>query len=80
MSSARIVCCIVCQQGEPVFTHTTIILERGDVRVVVEQVPAQVCPQCGEAYLSEPDTLWLLRHAEAIVDSGAQTDISTFCQ
>lgn len=70
--------CILCQQGVPVSGITTVTLERGDVTVVIESVPAMVCPNCGEGYVSEKVTQILLQHAEEVMRSGAKTDISRF--
>ena len=32
--------------------HTSMTLERQHTTIVVEQVPAEVCDNCGEAYLA----------------------------
>lgn len=46
--------CSVCGAGlrEETITYTQTL---GEHLFIVEEVPAQVCPQCGETYLS-PDT------------------------
>jgi len=49
---------------------TTIHFERGEMRLVVNHVPALVCPSCGEAYVDEDVALRLLRDAEALSVAG----------
>jgi hypothetical protein len=38
--------------------------------LVVNNVPAQVCSSCGEAYVEEDVAVWLLRDAEAMSAAG----------
>ncbi len=55
--------CIVCRHGE---THpgTTTMAFHGDGRTLVaNEVPADVCENCGEAYVAEEVTTELLRTA-----------------
>ena len=48
--------CLICKQAETQPGVTTITLERDGLTLVVKQVPAQVCPNCGEAYVDEVET------------------------
>jgi hypothetical protein len=41
----------------------------------VEDVPAQVCPSCGEAYTDESTATRLLAAAERMAESGALVDV-----
>ena len=45
--------CVICRQAETVEGLTLVVLERGEFRLLVNQVPARVCPSCGEAYVEE---------------------------
>jgi len=45
---------------------------------VVKQVPAQVCPNCGEDYVDENVTGDLLKSAEQMAEIGAQVDIRQY--
>jgi len=40
------------------------------VKIVINQVPAKVCPGCGEAYLEEDITLELLQLGEKLYATG----------
>ena len=44
--------CVVCKLGDTREGHTTVTLEREGAALVVRKVPAQVCANCGEAYVS----------------------------
>ena len=39
-------------RGETQAGRTTIVLERGQTTLVYKNVPAEVCDNCGEEYLS----------------------------
>lgn len=43
--------------------------------MVIKDVPAQVCEQCGEYYLSETMTDQVMEMAEAAVSKGAEVEI-----
>ena len=67
--------CIKCKQGETRAGETTVTLQRGETTVLVKRVPAEVCENCGEYYLSSEVTESLLTRAEAAVKSGAELEI-----
>ena len=56
----------------------TVTLERGCLTMVVKCVPALVCPNCGEAYISESVTAELLTDAEERARTGAQVEIRQY--
>jgi YgiT-type zinc finger domain-containing protein len=43
--------CVICKQGKTAPGTTRMAVERGATVLVVRGVPAQVCNNCGEAYL-----------------------------
>jgi YgiT-type zinc finger domain-containing protein len=45
--------CQICKTGTTNPGTTTVTLERGKTVVVVKDVPAQLCDNCGEYYLAE---------------------------
>jgi hypothetical protein len=53
-------------------------LERDGFTHVVKQVPAQVCPNCGEDYVDEKVAGELLKSAEQMARAGAQVDIRQY--
>jgi len=67
--------CLICRQDETQEGATTITLERGALTLVIKDVPARVCPNCGEAYVDEAVTAELLHTAEQMAAAGAQVDV-----
>jgi YgiT-type zinc finger domain-containing protein len=62
--------CLICRQAETVEGLTSVNFERGEMRLVVNKVPARVCPRCGEAYVEEEVGVQLLREAEEMSKAG----------
>lgn len=72
------VTCIVCRHGETAPGVVTVSLQRGDTTVILKGVPADVCDNCGEYYLSEDVTRRVMERAESAVSSGAEVEILRF--
>ena len=70
--------CVICREGQTVTGQATVTLQRNESTIIVKNVPAQVCANCGEYYLSESVTNQLLTRAEAAVQSGAELEILRF--
>ena len=70
--------CVVCKIGETRAGRSTVTLERGGMTLVLKNVPAEVCANCGEAYVDEATTQRLLEEAEEAARSGVQVHISEF--
>ena len=70
--------CMACKQADTRPGKTTVTLERNGATLVFKDVPAEVCPNCGEDYVDEAVTRALLKSAEDMVTSGAQVDIRTY--
>ena len=62
--------CVICLQAETIHGLTTVLLERGEMSLTVTDVPARVCPNCGEAYADETVAANLLRQAERLAREG----------
>ncbi|MBI2330580.1 MAG: YgiT-type zinc finger protein [Chloroflexi bacterium] len=62
--------CVVCREAQTVRGFSSIRFERDEFRAVVHQVPAQICPACGESYLDEVTTADLLKRVEQILEEG----------
>jgi len=67
--------CVICRQGETSPGLVTVPLQRGETTVIFKEVPADVCENCGEYYLSQVVTEKLLARAEAAVKNGAEVEI-----
>jgi YgiT-type zinc finger domain-containing protein len=70
--------CVICREGQTAPGQATVTLQRGESTIIFKNVPAQVCSNCGEYYLSESVTDQLLTRAEAAVQSGAELEILRF--
>ena len=62
--------CLICRQAEIVDGLTSVTFERGETKLVVNKVPARVCPSCGEAYVDEEVAVQLLRDVEQMSKMG----------
>ena len=67
--------CVICRQGETRAGDVTVTLPRGESTIIFKGVPAEVCENCGEYYLSESVTEELMARAEEAVKSGAEVEI-----
>ncbi|MFB6276096.1 MAG: type II toxin-antitoxin system MqsA family antitoxin [Halothece sp.] len=70
--------CLICQQGETRQGKVTVPLEREGVILIFKDVPAEVCDNCGEYYLSEQTTDLLLEQAENAIAQGTQLEVRQF--
>jgi len=72
------VICLICRQVETIDGLTSVTFERGELRLVVNSVPARICPSCGEAYVDENIAVQLLRDAKEISRAGTLDIILEF--
>ena len=70
--------CVICKNGETQAKTATVTLESGNMTLVIKQVPADVCGNCGEEYLSSDVSEKLLKEADGAQKSGVQVDVRTF--
>ncbi len=70
--------CIFCRTGETEPGTTTITLDRSKSIVVIREVPADVCRQCGEAYLSAEVAQKVSDRADDAVRKGVEVEIVRF--
>ncbi len=70
--------CAVCKHGETRPGHVTVTLERESTTLVTKGVPAEVCGNCGEEYVSEETTSRLLKVAEEAARGGVQVDVRQY--
>ncbi len=70
--------CILCKQGNTKTGMVTVTLQRGDTTVIIKDVPAQVCENCGEYYLNDEITERVLSMAEEAVKKNVEVEILRF--
>jgi YgiT-type zinc finger domain-containing protein len=67
--------CVICKHGRTADGKVTVTLERGGSVIVVKDVPAEVCENCGEYYLSEATTGKIQGMAEQAIRQGVVVEI-----
>ncbi|MBN2701970.1 MAG: type II toxin-antitoxin system MqsA family antitoxin [Methylothermaceae bacterium] len=67
--------CVICKTGELHSGRTTVTLQGKGVTIIVKNVPADICDNCGEYYLSEEITDRILTLAEESRYKGAEIEI-----
>ena len=67
--------CTFCKQGTTKPGNVIVTLSRGNTVVVIKNVPAEVCENCSEYFLSEKTTEQVLSSAEDAVKKGAEVEI-----
>ncbi len=67
--------CVICKQGQTQKGLTTVTLERGRTTVVIKDVPAQICENCGEYYLDQDVTETVQKLAEHAFELGVEIEV-----
>jgi YgiT-type zinc finger domain-containing protein len=70
--------CVICKHGDTEPGVTTLTLTRDALTLVVRNVPAHVCANCGEAYVDESIAARLLEAAEEAVQAGVQVEVREY--
>lgn len=70
--------CVICKQGDTRAETTRVALERGNTVLVVRRVPAQVCENCGEAYIDANAVDRLQRMLEEATGAGIQVEVREY--
>jgi len=66
--------CLMCNQAETVISQTSVLFERGFLSLTIKNVPARICPNCGEAYAEEAVAKILLRLADEMAKAGGKVE------
>lgn len=70
--------CVICRNAEVGPGRVTVTLERETATIVFKDVPARVCPNCGEQYVDEAVTAGLLEQAEEAAGAGAGVEVRRY--
>jgi YgiT-type zinc finger domain-containing protein len=70
--------CAICRHGTTTDGYTTIVLERDQTTVVFKKVPAQICDNCGEEYVSAAVNKALLNQAHEEWERGIIIEMLNF--
>jgi len=67
--------CVVCKSGETEKGKTTITLRRGGTVVIVEEVNAQICDNCGHYYLDSETAKIVMSKLKDALARGTKLEI-----
>lgn len=67
--------CVICKTGHTHPGIATVTLQRDNSVVVIRDVPADICDDCGEYYLSEPVAKRIYADADATVQRHVEVEI-----
>jgi YgiT-type zinc finger domain-containing protein len=70
--------CAICRNGETAAGYVTIVLERDETTLVFKHVPAQICDNCGEEYISSEVNMTLLRRAREEMNKGVVLEMLNY--
>lgn len=67
--------CTICGQADPRAGTTTVTVERDSATLVMKGVPALICPNCGEDYVSEETARRISAAAVEVVEKGVSVEV-----
>jgi len=70
--------CVICRNGHTENGFTSVILEQNNTTLVFKRVPAKICDNCGEEYISSEINKKLLCHARAEINRGITFELLEF--
>ena len=70
--------CVICKIGETQPGLVTVTHQQRKTTVIFKEVPAEICENCGDYYLSEEVTEKLLARAEEAAKKGTEVEILKF--
>ena len=70
--------CAICRNGQTEDGFTSVILEQNNTTLVFKRVPAKICDNCGEEYISSEVNKKLLSHARDEINCGITLELLEF--
>lgn len=70
--------CPICKCGHTKPGFASVTLERNTMTLLVKQVPAKICENCGEEFIDEAASIQLLSTAEAAMRDGVQVELRQY--
>ena len=70
--------CVTCKTGIYQNGFTNVILTKGDSIIIIKQVPAEVCNQCGDYILSSDTSIQIQKMAKEAFENGSEVEIRRF--
>ena len=70
--------CVICKSGETQNGKTTVTLNRGEATIIIKGVPAQICENCGEYYLTDEISEQVMALAENAIKHNTEIEVLRF--
>lgn len=70
--------CVICKTGETRPGRVTVTLERDGTVVVIKDVPADVCGDCGEYYLDEAVSARVYAQADEAAQRHGEVEVLSY--
>jgi YgiT-type zinc finger domain-containing protein len=67
--------CAICKHGETHSGKVTVVLEKNETTLIFKNVPAEICENCGEEYLSSEVNNNLLQKANEAAKKGVDLEM-----
>lgn len=67
--------CVICKNGTTSEGLVTVTLQRNTSIIIIKNVPADVCVNCGEYYLNEDVAGSVLRNAEKATENNPEVEV-----
>jgi YgiT-type zinc finger domain-containing protein len=72
--------CVICKNGETEPGFTTVTLDKDGSTLIVKNVPAEICENCGEYYLEQEVTGRVLTLSKQAREEGAELKVLRYSQ
>jgi len=70
--------CVICKHGHALHGKTTVVLTKDKLSVIIREVPADICENCGEYYLDDETTKKVLQIANQALETNVELEICDF--
>jgi YgiT-type zinc finger domain-containing protein len=70
--------CAICRNGQTIEGHITVVFERDGATLIFKNVPANICDNCGEEFVSAETNRALLEKAEEAAARGVDLELQRF--
>ena len=67
--------CVICKNGTTAEGLVTVTLQRNSSIIIIKNVPAEVCDNCGEYYLNDDVAGTVLRISEKATENNPEVEI-----
>ncbi len=68
--------CVICKNGNTKNGLVTVTLEKNGSIILIKDVPAMICNNCGDYYLSEEATKAVLKLGKSAMKKGVELEIT----